>query len=389
MAILDNYASDFVGPAALPRPRSVFTPAAYAQASSIADRARLASQNLQKSLEFADSESKMRDFILKGQEQDSTAAKLYYEAETRAMQPALKQELNDIDPLDDDALDKIASIEQSVTSPETRRSLASKRYAANAMLRDQKNLVEDMVKAGYDAETISKTLESGKQLVRGGDPMGLAKAGAGLLASKTGTGAGNLGKAQESFLRAARNAGVPFEEAQAKLAKATEEFNAGDATAFAKEAYPFTSFNERQAAMRMQTQPLRQAEVDVDRAKDALGATGFGREAAQVEPNLRNGLTRLKAKYPSLDVDNLLNNPNDFQASEDMDEQTFDVLKRYVTAARELKNLKDVEQQRNRMKVLATETGGQLPGYIGAVPSNNGVALSPGQEYLARILGQP
>ena len=72
-----------------------------------------------------------------------------------------------------------------------------------------------------------------------------------------------------------------------------------------------------------------------------------------------------------------------------MDEQTFDVLKRYATAARALKNLKDVEQQRNRMKVLATETGGQLPGYIGAVPSNNGVALSPGQEYLARILGQP
>lgn len=180
MATLDNYASDFVGAATLPRPRSIFTPAAFDQATSIADRARLASSNLTRSLKLAESESKMRDFVLKGMEQDSDAAKLYQDAELRAMQPALQQTLTEIDPADDDAFDKLTDIEQFALSPDLRRRVGSLKSASGVIRREKMGLIQRMQQGGYDLDSIEQTLKDATDKFRGGDPLAIQKASTGL-----------------------------------------------------------------------------------------------------------------------------------------------------------------------------------------------------------------
>lgn len=63
---LEDYASQYLGYADAPPPRRIFTPGAFDAATSIADRARLARRGLDRSLQAADDESRIRRFIVDG-----------------------------------------------------------------------------------------------------------------------------------------------------------------------------------------------------------------------------------------------------------------------------------------------------------------------------------
>lgn len=236
MAILDNYASDFVGSATLPRPGSVFTPAAFAQATSIADRARLASANLAQSLELAQQESQMRDYILKGQEQDEQARKLAMAAELRAMQPSLKKELATIDPADDDAFDKLVGMEQYVESPMDRRRVTSLRSAADIVRREKTALIEQMQQSGQPLATIEAKLKEAKDQFKGGDSTAFRKAMTGYV-TPPGQTRDRLFTEQSSLLEALSKAGVSQQDADQRMARAKAAFDAGDTLAYRKEAF--------------------------------------------------------------------------------------------------------------------------------------------------------
>ena len=248
---LDSYASDFVGESTIPRPRSVFTPAAYANATSIADRARLAMRNLGTSLKLADAESKTRQYILDGQMQDSKAAELAREAELQAMQPALLQDLGKIDPADDDAYDKLTELEGYVTSPQIRRKASSLRAAAGIIRRDKVGLIEQMQQGGYGQQDIEQMLEG-----------------------------------------------------------ADQQFRSGDHLAFTKAATGLKTWNQRSAEDAAAMRPMKAAEEDFKRAQENLRTETLTDDSEKAKSSIRATLDAVKKKIPTFDTEAFLADPD-------------------------------------------------------------------------------
>lgn len=323
MAILDNYASDFVGPSALPRPRTVFTPAAFAQATSIADRARLASSNLKQSLSLADSESKMRDYILKGQEQDEQSAKLYQDAQLRAMQPALKQELGDIDPADDDAFDKLTDMEQYTLSPDLRRRVSSLKSSAGIVRREKLSLIDSLKQAGADLPTI-----------------------------------------------------------ESKLKEADATFKNGDSLAYSKASVGLRSYNETEAMKRLAQRPRYEAETAHKEAVKGLSEMGLGTDPAKAEMSLKTKLKAMAPKLKWLNPDKFMEDP-DLALLEAPPEESsgmaVDTLKSLGRAVIKLKSAKDAQAQWNRIRVAEEEAKR-------TTAPNNAVAGMTEASYIANLL---
>lgn len=137
---LDAYASDYVGESQLPRPRSIFTPMAFDESTSIADRARLARRNLQSNLQFAAAESQMRDFVVKGQQQELQSAQIQRQLDLEAAQPALQQEVDAIDPTDDGAFEKLSELDASILDRNLRRRVTNARMQAQEFQRKRTRL---------------------------------------------------------------------------------------------------------------------------------------------------------------------------------------------------------------------------------------------------------
>ena len=251
---IDYAASDFLGDSVIPRPRTVFTPAAFAESTSIAERARLAQRNLRTSLAFAESESKMRDYILKGQEQDMRAQQLKSQADMFAMQPALRQDLTDLDPTDDDALDRLNEIEPMLTSPQDQRRARIMRSVASNVRRQMSGLLQDM--------------------------QGI----------------------------------LPPEQALQMSRSAMEAYRNGDPDAFDKVRLQLPTYNQAEAERthlrREAEEPERLVENDFRTAREALVAAGGVPDATKTAADLKTTLSEIKKTLPDLDPDKFLEDPD-------------------------------------------------------------------------------
>lgn len=169
MSILDA-ASQVFGQNLVPESQTVFSPTAFRNAQTIADRALRTRQALKSMTGLMEAESKIRDAVLGAQEREVRSSRLLQEQELNAAQPALRAEIDAIDPLDDDAEERLALMEGMVTSLQDRRKLGALRIAAGTMRREKTELFDRLQTLGDRGQAEARYARA-LEAARNGDPM--------------------------------------------------------------------------------------------------------------------------------------------------------------------------------------------------------------------------
>lgn len=228
----------FGRPGELP-PMQIFTPQAFRGAQTVADRAQRTRLAVQSSMDYLDREARIRDFMLKGQQQEVASQRLSYEQaampeqfaleqqkrqlefsgiplaaaeqqiamegipgrlaeqrfaaqtapqeqalkladltrreEIQAFQPALRMQLATIDPLDDDAEEKLAALEGYAVSPADKSRLMALRLAAQAASGEKRELLDRLRVLGDPEAAAQKYNEALRTARTTGDPMAFRK----------------------------------------------------------------------------------------------------------------------------------------------------------------------------------------------------------------------
>ena len=135
-------ASQAFGQDFTPESQTIFSPSAFRNAQTISDRALRTRQALKTMTGMMETESRIRDEILRGQERQTAASRLMREQELIDAQPAMRSEIESIDPLDDNAEEKLAQMEGFVTSVQDRRKLGALRITAANMRKEKAELFD-------------------------------------------------------------------------------------------------------------------------------------------------------------------------------------------------------------------------------------------------------
>lgn len=135
-------ASQAFGQDFVPESQTIFSPSAFRNAQTISDRALRTRQALKTMTGMMETESRIRDEILRSQERQTAASRLMQEQELIDAQPALRAEIDSIDPLDDNAEEKLAQMEGFVTSVQDRRKLGALRITAANMRKEKAELFD-------------------------------------------------------------------------------------------------------------------------------------------------------------------------------------------------------------------------------------------------------
>lgn len=172
-------ASQAFGQEFTPESQTIFSPSAFRNAQTISDRAMRTRQALRTMTGMMETESKIRDEILRGQERQTTASRLMRDQELIDAQPALRSEIDSIDPLDDNAEEKFAQLEGFVSSVQDRRKLGALRITA-ATMRKEKSELWDRLQVLGDRGQADARYARAMDAARNGDTLAFRKEAADL-----------------------------------------------------------------------------------------------------------------------------------------------------------------------------------------------------------------